>query len=444
MPTSILSFPDHFVWGAATAAYQIEGAWDEDGRGESIWDRYCHTPGKIENGDTGDVACDHYHRWPEDIELMKRLGLNAYRFSIAWPRIYPRGRGALNQAGIDFYSRLVDALLAAGIEPYITLYHWDLPQALAEGAGDWPARETAYLFADYAETMVKRLGDRVRHWSTLNEPWCASFLSYQLGVHAPGLRSEKLAVQAAHHLLMAHGLALQAMRAVNAGIKAGIVLNLWSIESVEDTPASRTVIERVWQRDAGWFLDPLLHAEYPLLAWQEREQAAPQMQPGDMKLIAQPLDWLGINYYNRQLFDEHGQHLRRVPGSEHTEMGWEVHGPGLRRLLTTVQQRYPVPPIYIIENGAAFKDVLTADGCVHDPRRIAYLRDYLTAVHEALHDGVDVRGYFVWSLLDNFEWTFGYSKRFGVVYVDYATQRRVIKDSGYWYAQVLAQNGIAD
>jgi beta-glucosidase len=443
VPSSTLSFPNHFTWGASTAAYQIEGAWQEDGRGESIWDRYCHTPGKIEDGGTGDVACDHYHRWPEDIELMKRLGLKAYRFSIAWPRIYPQGRGTLNRAGIDFYARLVDALLAAGIEPTITLYHWDLPQALDE-AGGWPARATAYAFADYAETMVKHLGDRVQYWSTFNEPWCVSFLSYQLGAHAPGLRNEKLAVQVAHHTLVAHGLALQSMRAVNTGIKAGIVLNLSSLESVEDTPASRASIERAWQRDQGWFLDPLLHAEYPLLAWQEREPVVPQMQPGDLKLIAQPLDWLGINSYSRQLFDQHGQRVSRVPGSEYTEMGWEVHGPALGRLLTTLHRRYPVPPLYIIENGAAFKDVLTPDGQVHDPRRINYLRDHITAVYEAMQASVDVRGYFVWSLMDNFEWSFGYSKRFGVIYVDYPTQRRVIKDSGHWYAQVIARNGIAE
>ncbi len=443
MPTSIRSFPNKFVWGASTAAYQIEGAWNEDGRGESIWDRFCHTPGKIQNGDTGDVACDHYHRWPEDLELMKCLGLKAYRFSIAWPRIYPQGRGALNRAGIDFYSRLIDGLLAAGIKPTITLYHWDLPQTLGD-VGGWPVRDTAYAFADYAETMVKHLGDRVQYWSTFNEPWCVSFLSYQLGAQAPGLRDEKLAVQAAHHTLVAHGLALQSMRAVNAGIKAGIVLNLSSLESVEDTPASRAQIERAWQHDQGWFLDPLLHAEYPVLGWQERQRAVPQLQPGDMRLIAQPLDWLGVNSYSRQLFDRNGQRLSRVPDAEYTEMGWEVHGPGLGRLLTTLHRRYPLPPLYIIENGAAFKDKLTPDGCVHDPRRINYLREYLTALREALHEGVDVRGYFVWSLLDNFEWAYGYSKRFGVIYVDYPTQRRVIKDSGHWYAQVIAQNGIAE
>jgi beta-glucosidase len=443
VPSSTLSFPNQFLWGASTAAYQIEGAWNEDGRGESIWDRFSHTPGKTVNGDTGDVACDHYHRWPEDVGLMQRLGLKAYRFSIAWPRIYPQGRGALNRAGIDFYSRLVDALLAANIEPYITLYHWDLPQAL-DDTGGWPARDTAYAFADYAETMVKALGDRVRHWSTFNEPWCMSFLSYQYGAQAPGLHDEKLAVQAAHNLLVAHGLALQAMRAINAGIKAGIVLNLWSLESLEDSPSSRTLIERVWQRDLGWFLDPLLHAEYPVLAWEERQHVAPKMQTGDLKLIAQPLDWLGINNYNRQLFDQHGQRIQRVPGSEYTEMGWEVHGQGLRRLLNALHQRYPLPPVYIIENGAAFNDVLMADDQVHDPRRINYLREYITALRDAMQDGVDVRGYFVWSLLDNFEWAYGYSKRFGVIYVDYATQRRVMKDSAHWYARVIARNGIAE
>ena len=437
-----LPFPNDFVWGASTAAYQIEGAWNEDGRGESIWDRFCHTPGKIENGDTGDIACDHYHRWPEDIALMKRLGLKAYRFSIAWPRIYPQGRGALNQAGVDFYSRLVDALLAANIRPVITLYHWDLPQAL-EDQGGWVARETAYAFADYAETMVHQLGDRVRHWTTFNEPWCTAFSGYFYGEHAPGVKDEQLALQAAHHTLLAHGLALQAMRTVNTTIKAGIVLNLWSVETVRDTPADRALVERAWQRDPGWFLDPLFHAEYPLLAWQEREAVAPEAQPGDLKLIAQPLDFLGINNYHRVLLESNGARVR-PPESEYTDMGWEVHAPGLHRLLNTLHQRYPATPLYIIENGAAFPDEISPDGLVHDPRRVNYLRDHIGAVHAALQDGVDVRGYFAWSLLDNFEWAQGYSKRFGLIYVDYPTQRRVIKDSGHWYAQVVAQNGIAE
>ena len=435
-----LTFPDQFVWGASTAAYQIEGAWNEDGRGESIWDRFSHTPGKTHHGDSGDVACDHYHRWPEDIALMKRLGLKAYRFSTAWPRIYPQGRGSINQAGLEFYDRLVDALLAANIEPYITLYHWDLPQTL-EDQGGWGARDTVYAFADYAETLVRQLGDRVRHWTTFNEPWCTAFLGHFYGEHAPGVRDETLALQVAHHTLMAHGLALQAMRAINATIKAGIVLNLWPIETVTDTPADRALVERVWQRELGWFLDPLFHAEYPLLAWQDREAIAPAMQPGDLKLIAQPLDFLGINNYNRILLGSNGERVL-PPESEYTEMGWEVHAPGLRRLLNTLHQRYPAMPLYIIENGAAFEDVVSEDGVVHDPRRESYLREHIGAVREAIQDGVDVRGYFAWSLLDNFEWALGYSKRFGLIYVDYATQRRIVKDSGLWYAQVIARNGI--
>jgi beta-glucosidase len=437
-----LTFPDQFVWGASTAAYQIEGAVEADGRGESIWDRFSHTPGKTLNGDSGDVACDHYHRWPEDIALMQRLDLKAYRFSTAWPRIYPQGRGLRNQAGLEFYDRLVDALLAANIEPYITLYHWDLPQAL-EDQGGWSARDTAYAFADYAETMVRQLGDRVRHWTTFNEPWCTAFSGYAWGEHAPGLKDDRLALQVAHHTLVAHGLALQAMRAINATVKAGIVLNLWSIETVHDTPAARALVERIWQRDQGWFLDPLFHAEYPLLAWQAREAIAPDMQPGDLKLAAQPLDFLGINNYNRVLLGSNGERVR-PPESEYTEMGWEVHAPGLRRLLNTVRQRYPAIPLYIIENGAAFADEISADGAVHDPRRVNYLRDHIGAVREAIQDGVDVRGYFAWSLLDNFEWALGYSKRFGLIYVDYPTQRRILKDSGQWYAQVIARNGIAE
>ncbi len=436
------AFPDRFVWGASTAAYQIEGAWNEDGRGESIWDRFSHTPGKTHNGDSGDVACDHYHRWPDDVALMQQLGLKAYRFSTAWPRISPQGRGSINHAGLEFYDRLVDALLAADIEPYVTLYHWDMPQALEE-AGGWGARDTAYAFADYAETMVRHLGDRVQHWTTLNEPWCSAFLGYSYGVHAPGRHDEALALQAAHHLLMAHGLALQAMRAINTTIKAGIVLNLWSIETVTDTPADRILVEHAWQRDLGWFLDPLFHAEYPLLAWQAREAIAPNVQPGDLKLIAQPLDFLGINNYNRIVLNSRGERVQPAE-SEYTEMGWEVHAPGLRRLLNTLHRRYPLLPLYIIENGAAFADEIGADGAVHDPRRINYLREHIGAVRVALQDGVDVRGYFVWSLLDNFEWSHGYSKRFGIAYVDYATQRRILKDSARWYAQVIARNGLEE
>ena len=317
-----------------------------------------------------------------------------------------------------------------------------MPQAL-DDRGGWLARDTAYAFADYAETMVHQLGDRVRHWTTFNEPWCTAFSGYFYGEHAPGVKDEQLALQVAHHTLVAHGLALQAMRAVNTTIKAGIVLNLWSVETVRDTPADRALVERAWQRDPGWFLDPLFHAEYPLLAWQEREAIAPEALPGDLKLIAQPLDFLGINNYHRVLFESNGARVR-PPESEYTDMGWEVHAPGLHRLLNTLHQRYPATPLYIIENGAAFPDEISPDGSVHDPRRVNYLRDHIGAVHAARQDGVDVRGYFAWSLLDNFEWAQGYSKRFGLIYVDYPTQRRVIKDSGHWYAQVIARNGLAE
>lgn len=441
----MLTFPIDFLWGASTAAYQIEGAYNEDGRGESIWDRFSHTPGKIENGDTGDVACDHYHRWREDLRVMQQLGLRAYRFSIAWPRIYPQGRGPLNRAGLDFYARLVDGLLAANIQPFVTLYHWDLPQQLQDRGG-WLARDTAYAFADYAETLVKHLSDRVQFWATLNEPWCVAFLGHSSGVHAPGLcdKTQRAALQAAHHTLVAHGLGVQAMRTVNAHIQVGIVLNLWSIETQDDTPADRTLVEREWQRQLGWFLDPLLHAEYPLLAWQEREAQAPEMQPNDLKLAAQRLDFLGVNNYDRALLAGEGRRIQPVPGAEHTTMGWEVHAPALRRLLNKLHQRYPLPPIYITENGAAFADSIAADGKVHDPRRVAYLHDYVTQVGLAIQDGVDVRGYLVWSLMDNFEWARGYSQRFGLAYVDYAKQQRIIKDSGRWYAQVIATNGIEE
>ena len=434
------SFPQDFWWGAATAAYQFEGAWNEDGKGESIWDRFSHTPGKIENGDTGDVACDHYHRWREDIELMKYYGLKAYRFSINWPRVMPTGRGPINQAGLDFYSRLIDALCAADIEPFITLYHWDLPQAL-QAEGGWSQRATAQVFADYSAAMVDRFGDRVRYWTTFNEPWVIAFLGYRDGQHAPGDRSEKLALQVAHHVLVAHGLAAQALRAARSPIDVGIVLNLSSGETLHDTPIERAAADREWQMNARWFLDPLFRAQYPAAMWNAYGSIVPIVQSGDLELIAQPLDYLGVNYYTRTLYDG-DRHAARQPGTEYTEMGWVVHAPGLRRLLNKLHAEYPVPPIVIAENGAAFKDEVSADGRIHDPRRVNYLREHITQVQHAIDDGVPVRGYFVWSLMDNFEWSYGYSKRFGITYVDYATQRRIVKDSGEWYRQVIARNGV--
>ncbi len=438
MTDQILTFPEGFVWGAATAAYQIEGAWDADGKGESIWDHFSHTPGKIEGGDTGDVACDHYHRYLEDIALMQQLGLGAYRFSISWPRVIPGGRGAANPAGLDFYERLVDALLEANIEPFVTLYHWDLPQALQD-LGGWPQRELCGYFADYAALMVKRLGDRVRCWTTFNEPWVAAFVGYRDGRHAPGICDETLALQAAHHLLVAHGLAAQAIRSIEPQAQVGIVLDMWPVEAAAEP--DRAIAELAWQKGAGWFLGPLLRGCYPVEAWQAYGAIAPQAHPGDLALIVQRLDFLGVNFYSRGLVQD-GQYVRPVPGSEYTEMGWEVHAPAFRRLLLRLKRDYRVPPLYITENGAAFPDELGPDGQVHDARRVAYLRDHFTQVRLAMDDGVDMRGYFVWSLLDNFEWAHGYSKRFGLVYVDYATRQRIVKDSAKWYAQVIARNGV--
>lgn len=435
------TFPNTFLWGAATAAYQIEGAWNEDGKGESIWDRFSHTPGKITNGDTGDVACDHYHRFMEDIALMRHLGIKAYRFSTSWPRVIPEGRGRVNCHGLDFYDRLVDGLLAANIEPFLTLYHWDLPQALYE-TGGWLNRDVLYAFADYATLMIKRLGDRVHHWTTFNEPAVVAFAGYLWGEHAPGVQNDyKAAYQVVHNLQVAHGLAIQAMRAAQPGIQAGIVLNLWGADAASDDPAAIATAEAAWNHNEKLFLGPIFKGHYPDAAYENLGENMPQVQPGDMALIAQNLDYLGINFYSRILYTANGN-INPVPGSEYTEMGWEVCAPALRRLLNRAWREYHLPPLYITENGAAFKDERSADGKIHDPRRLEYLRQHFIQMHLAMQDGVDLRGYFVWSLLDNFEWGHGYTKRFGVIGVDYDTQQRTIKDSGEWYARVIAQNAV--
>lgn len=435
---TIYKFPDNFLWGAATAAYQIEGAWNEDGKGESIWDRFSHTPGKIFQGDSGDVACDHYHRYQEDIALMARIGLKGYRFSTAWTRVLPTGHGPANPRGLDFYDRLVDCLLEAGIQPFPTLYHWDLPQKLQDRGG-WTNRETCDYFADYAALMAKALGDRVLHWTTINEPGVVAFDGHYTGEHAPGLQDEKTARQVGHNLLVAHGLATQALRNINTALEVGIVLNLWPSDPASASAEDRAAAEANWHRGETWLLDPLLHASYPLAAWETAGETAPLVQAGDMALIAQRLDFLGINYYSRNLVSAAGE-VSPVPGAEYTEMGWEVHPPAMYRLLTILQRDYRLPPLYITENGAAFPDSVSTDGQIHDPRRREYLRLHLIEACKAIHQGVDLRGYFVWSLLDNFEWAHGYTKRFGLVHVDYATQKRTIKDSGEWYSLVSAKN----
>lgn len=432
------TFPPGFVWGAATAAYQIEGAWNADGKGESIWDRFSHTPGKVWQGHTGDVACDHYHRYPSDIALMQELGLQAYRFSISWPRVLPRGRGALNTAGLDFYDRLVDAMLTARITPFATLYHWDLPQALQDPGG-WARRDTTGYFADYAALMVQRLGDRVHAWTTFNEPWCVAFNGHESGEHAPGLRDRATALQVSHHVLLAHGLAVQAMRATRADVQAGIVLNLWPVEVVGDDEAALAEVEPTWQRNSSWFLDPLYRGQYPAEALAAYAAAAPTISANDMAVIAQPIDFMGVNYYNRMTVGARGP----IGGAEYTEMDWEVYPQGLTHLLQRLHREYRLPPLYITENGAAFRDTLTAEGRVPDARRQAYIHQHLAALRQAMADGVDVRGYFVWSLMDNFEWAHGYGKRFGIIHVDYDTQVRTIKDSGHWYRQVIASGQLS-
>jgi beta-glucosidase len=434
-------FPQGFAWGTATAAYQIEGAVREGGRGESIWDRFSHTPGKIYQGQIGDVASDHYHRWREDVGLMAELGLNAYRFSIAWPRVMPQGGGEVNPAGLDFYDRLVDALLEQGIEPFVTLYHWDLPQALQD-AGGWPERSTVDLFADYAGVVVRRLGDRVRRWITLNEPWVFTFVGYYEGRHAPGLTDLSAALQAAHHSLLAHGRAVDAIRA-NSRTEplVGIALNLNHVEPAGDRQADLEAAQRFDGWLNRWFLDPLFRGSYPedmLAFWGDR---VPEAQPGDLDGLPERLDFLGINNYFRSVIGDGTEPPLKVrthrPAGRYTEMGWEVYPDGLYELLARVHRDYGPRSIYITENGAAFDDELASGGRVEDPERIEYLHDYLYAARRALEEGVPLHGYFVWTLMDNFEWAHGFSKRFGLIYVDYDTQARFVKDSGHWYRRAI-------
>jgi beta-glucosidase len=422
----------------ATSAYQIEGAAAEDGRGPSIWDTFAHTPGKTVNGDHGDVACDHYHRYPQDFDLIAGLGLNAYRFSIAWPRVQPQGKGAWNAKGLAFYDRLVDALLERGITPHATLYHWDLPQALQDEGG-WLNRDTALRFTDYAVTMGVRLGDRVAAICTHNEPWCTAHLGHHSGKFAPGLKDPQAAVQVAHHLLLSHGLALQAMRA--AGVKAplGIVLNQSPAVPATDRATDLALAEREYALFVRWFMDPLFLKRYPTASG---VHLYPQVRENDFDAIAQPLDFLGINYYTRIWVssEEPPRPAPRMDGV--TDMGWEVYPQGLADLLTGIHREYKLPPIYITENGMANADTLV-EGKVHDAQRIAYLKGHLEALSRAIAAGVDVRGFFYWSLLDNYEWDSGYDKRFGLVHVDYATQQRTLKDSAHWYREFVARQRAA-
>ncbi|HEX8731882.1 MAG TPA: GH1 family beta-glucosidase [Ktedonobacterales bacterium] len=447
-PTTASGFPPDFLWGTATAAYQIEGAPTADGKGESIWDRFTHTPGKIARGETGDVAADHYRLWKSDLDLMRQLNLNAYRFSISWPRVFPDGYGRFNKPGLDFYSRLVDGLLARGIQPFATLYHWDLPQALQDKGG-WANRDTAAAFAEYAEVVTKRLGDRVGHWITHNEPGVTTVLGHVTGEHAPGETNPALILPVTHHLLLSHGLALQAIRAAAPrAVEVGITLNVGAFEPAsdrEDDLAAMRLIEGAWQ---DIYLEALYHQRYPEeIVTILRMLGSPDdlIREGDMATIATPTDFLGLNYYTRMLVraGQGGNLLPEVitPDGPLTVMGWEVYPQGLRDLLLRISQTYKPGRIYVTENGAAYPDALLPDGAVHDPDRTRYLQLHFNATREAIAGGAPVAGFFVWSFMDNFEWARGYEPRFGVVYTDFATQARHVKDSGRWLAEVVATNG---
>ena len=439
---STTTFPAHFVWGVATSAYQIEGATDKDGRSPSIWDTFCRTPGKVHNGDTGDVACEHYLRWEEDLDLIASLGVDAYRFSVAWPRVIPSGRGAVNEAGLDFYDRLVDGILARGLKPYATLYHWDLPQVL-EDSGGWTNRDTAYAFADYAEAVVKRLGDRVVSYATLNEPWCSAYLGYGNGHHAPGHNDLQMSLAATHHLLLGHGLALPRMRKYAPTAQHGIVLNLAQVYPATASEEDRKAAERFDIFNNRLYLDPLFAASYPQELVDNLGELMPEVQEGDLATIAAPLDFLGENYYTPSFVGHDASapwpHLSfpERPHTEKTDMGWEVYPQGLSDMLMRLHKAYGLP-LYVTENGPAYPDPDTLEGGeLADPGRVRYYQRHLEAVNHALNRGADVRGYFAWSLLDNFEWAFGYAKRFGIVHVDYKTQPRTLKDSAKWYRDFI-------
>jgi beta-glucosidase len=425
-----------FLWGAATAAYQIEGAVNEDGRGESVWDRFCATPGKVRNGDSGAIACDFYHRYPQDIELMQELGLDAFRFSIAWPRVLPDGRGRVNETGLDFYDRLVDDLLAAGITPFPTLFHWDTPQRL-EDEGGWATRATAEAFVEYADVVSARLGDRITHWTTHNEPWVVAWIGHAWGEHAPGRTSEPDAIAVAHHLLLSHGWAVDVLRGASPHAEVGIVLNLEHVDAASDSPADLDAAREMDGMANRWFLDPLFKGAYP-----SDLRYVPPARDGDLAAISRPIDFLGVNNYFRFVvragMNGEGPQVVKDPDAPMTDMGWEVHPNGLYSLLVRVARDYSPRAMYVTENGAAYGDIRGHDAEVHDPERTAYLEGHVDAVLRAAADGVPMKGYFVWSFLDNFEWSLGYSKRFGIVYVDYPTLERVPKDSFYWYRDLIA------
>jgi beta-glucosidase len=451
-------FPRDFLWGVATSAYQIEGATGEGGRGESIWDRFASTPGTIADGSDGGMACDHYHRWREDLSVMRQLGVQAYRFSIAWPRVMPHGRGAVNATGLDFYDSLVDGLLDAGIRPFATLNHWDLPQRLQDEGG-WPVRGTAEAFVAYAEAVSMRLGDRIRDWTTHNEPWCVATLGHEQGVHAPGHRDPVEALRASHHLLLSHGWAVPVLRRNSPGARVGIVLNLVPGYPASPSDADHEATRRFDGSFNRWYLDPIFRGSYPRDAVEDRRQAGhlprgemPWVEEQDLPGIAAPLDYLGVNYYSRAVLRSDRipeaanapRSVTEAPREERTDMGWEVYPQGLHDLLVRVQREYRPPKVYVTECGAAYDTGPGPGRRVADGRRREFLRDHLLAALGAIADGVPLAGFFLWTLVDNFEWRHGYGKRFGVVWLDRVTQERIVKESALWYRDVIAANAVDD
>jgi len=437
-------FPPGFVWGVATSSFQIEGAAHEGGKGPSIWDTFCAQPGNIADASNGDVACDHVHRLEDDLDLIAALGVDAYRFSVSWPRVQPLGFGDWNETGLAFYERLVDGLIARGIKPYLTLNHWDLPQALQDQGG-WANRQTVHRFVDYALGMHRRLGDRIVAITTHNEPWVMAHLGHETGLFAPGIKNRAVAFQVSHHLLLSHGLALRALRAANCQARLGIVLNLSPVQAASDSDADLAAARLEDGKLVRWYMDPLYEARYPLDVWDHLGADAPKLQDGDLDIIATPMDFMGINYYSRSVVQAEGHYDVHTSGLPLTEMGWEVYPQGLTELLLRLHRDYAVPPLYVTENGGAFKDdwVEGASGWrVADHDRASYISAHIGAVGEALRQGVPMAGYMVWSLLDNFEWASGYAKRFGIVHVNYETQRRTPKDSAHWYHTFLQRQRV--
>jgi beta-glucosidase len=439
-------FPKGFRWGTATASFQIEGATTEDGRGESIWDRFAATPGRILTGETGDPACESYHRYKEDVSLMRAIGANAYRFSIAWPRVIPDGDGAINPKGLDYYSRLVDELLGAGVEPFATLYHWDLPQALQDKGG-WANRATVEAFLRYVETVVEKLGDRVTNWMTHNEPWCISILSNEIGDHAPGLRDTKTALAVAHNLLVSHGKAVPVIRDRCANANVGIVLNFSPAYPATDSTADATAVRLHHEKFNLWFLDPITGRGYPQGAWKSYGDSVPRIEPGDMEVMQAPLDFLGVNFYSRTIIHDESEPYAKVLNRRNPRnmmpRGWEVYPKALAELLAWLHSEYSFPELVVTENGAMYDDVVW-NGEVHDLARIDYIKQHISVLPDLIEQGVPVTGYFCWSLMDNFEWAQGMRDRFGLIHVDVETQKRIVKDSGKWFARVTSANAVVE